>query len=578
MKNYWISLFLIFLAFQVSAQFQIQTQVLCEDTVRKEMNISSDILIFSSVTEANTFLEQILKDAMSQGYIAACYDSLSRSDSLITANFNRGPLITFASVQFRNFSPESLKKAGINPDNQKHSLLNAAGIQKIMENTVIYYENNGYPFVRVSIDSIFYRNDTVWTILNCTQGPAINIDTIINNGNLDVHPEVLFALVNIFPGDPYNESATKSIGKRIRNQRFITETSPVSVSFKENGAIVYLNLDKKPVNTFDGIVGFMPDYMEEGKLFLTGELMLSVTNALNLTEHIYLKWRQPSKQSQDLKSGISFPWLIYIPLGFSWDFLLLKRDTTYVNVENKFTLFYSANLNSRTGAYLHYMNSNLLSVSSFQQLNTLPPVHDMNIISVGIRSDYSKLDNLTNPSKGFELHFDISAGKKTILKNPALNETLYEGLQSNDIRIQIENDMALHIPIQQRSSIYLRNYTGFKSAKQLFINELFTIGGLQNLRGFDENRFYASLFGLQTIEYRYRFDVQSRLIVFSDFAYIEKQIVTEKDIQRPMGFGAGISFDTNQGIFSLFYAVGKTHQQPLSIKSSKIHLGYVIIF
>lgn len=560
------------------AQFQIKVQIHCRGDICDEMKIYSDTLVFPSVTEANLFLTQILETANTSGYAAACYDSLTYSDTLITAVFLEGPRISLSGIYYKNISADTLKKAGIHPEKQKNPFFSTSEIKNILKKIVVFYENNGFPFVKVGIDSLHYRNDTIWTVVQCERGPRVIVDTIINLGNLEINPQVLYSLINVFPGQPYNESAVQAISSRIRSHRFITEKTSVSVSFEDRRAIIYLNLDKKPVNTFDGIVGFMPDHLEEGKLFLTGELMLSVTNALSLSENIHLKWRQPSRGSQDLKAGISLPWLIYVPLGFSWDFLLLKKDTTYLNVENRFTLYYSGNMYSKTGAYLHYLTSNLISAGQYQQNTVLPQVSDLNVISLGLLSQYRRLDNINNPAKGFSFHFDISAGKKTIVKNPGIEDSLYDNLKLNDFRFQFESDISFYIPLIKQHSMHLRNFSGIKRSDHLFLNELYTIGGLRNLRGFDENRFYASSFSLQTVEYGYLFDENSRFIVFMDFAYIEKKTITDYHIQRPFGFGTGLTFDTSQGIFSLVYALGKTQDQHLNFKSSKIHFGYLLVF
>ena len=52
----------------------------------------------------------------------------------------------------------------------------------------------------------------------------------------------------------------------------------------------------------------------------------------------------------------------------------------------------------------------------------------------------------------------------------------------------------------------------------------------------------------------------------------------QKLIDRPFGVGAGISFDTRAGIFSLNYAIGKQFNNPIDFKTAKIHFGFVSVF
>jgi hypothetical protein len=46
----------------------------------------------------------------------------------------------------------------------------------------------------------------------------------------------------------------------------------------------------------------------------------------------------------------------------------------------------------------------------------------------------------------------------------------------------------------------------------------------------------------------------------------------------PFGFGAGISFETKAGIFSINYALGKQFNNPIELRSGKIHFGIVNYF
>jgi len=47
---------------------------------------------------------------------------------------------------------------------------------------------------------------------------------------------------------------------------------------------------------------------------------------------------------------------------------------------------------------------------------------------------------------------------------------------------------------------------------------------------------------------------------------------------NPFGFGAGMSFETKAGIFSIMYALGKQFDNPIDMKSAKIHFGIISTF
>jgi outer membrane protein assembly factor BamA len=557
---------------------QTQVRITCYDHVCTNIDSMNTAITFDNLYEAEFFMKKLLQKVHQKGFHAACYDSLQVSDSLIFGVLNPGPQLILAGIRFRNIEPEMFKNAEIKKKKHTNTIFSSEDIYILMKEMVEQYENSGYPFARVFLDSLEFRNDTLTATLAAEKGKMFMIDTIINNGNLDVNPQVLWGLCGIFPGNIYNEKEIRELSEKLRIHRFVREKAPPAVRFTENGAVIQLYLDKRPVNTFDGMIGFMPDYRNEGKLFLTGELMLSVSNAMSLAERIRIKWRQPEKLSQDMKAGISLPWLIYLPLGLSWDFGLLKKDTTFLTIENKIALLYSAGINGKTGAYVNFFRSSLISVQQYAQAIRLPPFNDMNVSSVGMFFSHHKTNHLLNPGRGVEGVVDISAGKKNIMKNSGLSDALYDDIELNTIRFRGESDISVFIPLMRTTTLHLRNYSGILRSPQLFINELFQLGGLHNIRGFDENRFYASAFSIQTFEFRYLFEENSRFVIFADVGYLERRLHDSFLIERPLGLGAGMTLDTQQGVFSLFYGLGKTQTEPLSFRSSKVHFGYIVMF
>ncbi len=112
----------------------------------------------------------------------------------------------------------------------------------------------------------------------------------------------------------------------------------------------------------------------------------------------------------------------------------------------------------------------------------------------------------------------------------------------------------------------------------MFKNELFRIGGLRTLRGFDEESINASNYTIGTIEFRYLLEQNSYTYLFFDGGYYENNSIEGFQSDFPFGFGAGISFETKAGIFSLNYALGYQQRELAPLRSAKIHFGFVNFF
>ena len=199
-----------------------------------------------------------------------------------------------------------------------------------------------------------------------------------------------------------------------------------------------------------------------------------------------------------------------------------------------------------------------------------------NMYGIGIK--YEELDYRLNPQKGFYINGNISVGTKTIKKNIALNPIVYDKLKLNSTQYNAELEACLYLSLIDRSTLKLGIQSGFIYGESIFQNELFRIGGLKALRGFDEESIFASSFAIFTIEYRYLLEQNSYLYLFSDGAYYEKNNNKSYINDTPISFGAGISFETKAGIFSINYALGKQFDNQFQVKSGKIHFGIVNYF
>ena len=214
----------------------------------------------------------------------------------------------------------------------------------------------------------------------------------------------------------------------------------------------------------------------------------------------------------------------------------------------------------------------------FSRSNLLTTINDINFNSTAINSfgivyKLDKLDYKFNPRKGFFSSGDLQFGFKNI---SSASDTLIE--KNNSSNYQFDLTLASYIPIRNKSTIKLACNFGSIINPILYENELYRIGGLNLLRGFDEESLWASSYLIGSIEYRLILEQNSNLFVFFDGGWIEKKLTHEYINDIPYGFGAGINFETKPGIFSISYALGSQQNNPILFKTAKIHFGFVNFF
>jgi translocation and assembly module TamA len=169
-----------------------------------------------------------------------------------------------------------------------------------------------------------------------------------------------------------------------------------------------------------------------------------------------------------------------------------------------------------------------------------------------------------------------SVGQKKIIENPLLNEDIYTDVELNTIQFKISGELEKFWSIYRSILLRTKLSGGYLNGDNLFESDLFRVGGLNSLRGFTENQFYTSGYGIANFEFRAMMAQDTYFMVFFDQAVIKDDFGS--DIQFPFGTGAGFSFSTNAGIFNFVFAMGKSNDQPFGINYSKIHFGYISRF
>jgi len=157
----------------------------------------------------------------------------------------------------------------------------------------------------------------------------------------------------------------------------------------------------------------------------------------------------------------------------------------------------------------------------------------------------------------------------------ALPVEVYESVQEISTQLKGTADIRFFQSLGGRFTFHMASRTGYIRNDNLFANELFRLGGINTLRGVDENSIFASFYSLGTLETRFLFERNSSVFLFIDGGYYEQSLVDDFVADFPLGFGAGINMQTRAGIFSLNYALGKQFDNPINIGNAKIHIGYI---
>lgn len=532
------------------------------------------------VTSKEVILQETNKiyvSLVNEGYISASVDSIKQDSLNYTAYINAGEKYKWVNLRYAKKDQGIISKLGYNERFFSNRPFKFTELSRLMEKLIVYYENNGYPFVLAKLDSLEFNKSQVKALVKIEKNVFVKLDSLITEGTGKVSQKFLLRYLGIKNGMPYSAEVFSNVSKKIRQLPFVTEKKAPVMQLTDKQNKLFLFLEKKTASQFDGIVGILPS--ENGKTIFTGDLKIKLVNSILKTGETFdINWRRLQTQTQDLKATVIYPYIAGLPIGVDYNIKIYKKDTTFLDVNNGLGLnYYFSGLNYLK-AFYKQRNANLITTKGLENITVLPEYADVITQAYGLGVFIEKLDYRFNPKKGISVSAQGAVGSRQIRKNPKINDLAYSTISLKTSQYQFEGNIAGYINIKKNHVVKLASQFGSVFGNTIYKNELFRIGGLRTLRGFDEESIYASSFIIPTIEYRFLFEKNSNIFVFAEGAWYENANVSGYTNDTPMSLGAGINFETKAGIFNLSYALGKQYGAGFDLRIGKIHAGLTALF
>ncbi|SMD35414.1 Surface antigen [Reichenbachiella faecimaris] len=512
------------------------------------------------VNEIEATKKSVISELRQDGYWLASFDSVRMDSDTLKVFGYQGR--SFDDVEISIVDAEDM----INnltrfPKIKSNKISSPEQIESEIERLLDYLEMNGYPFATFFMDSSSMIDDKLWVQLRLDIGSKITYDSLVVNPAGLVKPVFLSKYLGLDFGENYDERDLAQVEDKIQHLPFLS-LEKVSTSFQLKKARVEMDLIHRKVNYFDGILGLVPGQDGEG-VEVTGELDLSISNLFQSGKKVEVNWKKLEPGAQQLHAAYLHPILLGSPLDFYFSLDQIRQDTIYSNRSLQFAFDYRPSRSvSMRMSYENLLGNELDDRSGASG--------DFDIDYYGLSIDWYKLDQLYNPKSGFQTQWSINIGKKSVTNTgtPIPESTQYR------LRATLE----YYKKISARSVLYLASKNGVIFNDYLYLNDLFRLGGLKTIRGFNELEFFASRYALINLEWRYYVDTNSYLVAFYDQSFLSYEILSGSFSDQPSGLGAGMQFNTDQGNFKILYGLGKRDGASFSFASSKIHFGYTAIF
>jgi hypothetical protein len=453
-----------------------------------------------------------------------------------------------------NFKDQKIKII----NDERHYQIKINQLEGFLTKTSEDIANKGYPFNKVQlIDIKSYDQVNLYATVNIELNQKRKTDKIIIKGYENFPKAFTKHYLKYSTKDDFNLEAIKKKGEEIQKLGFVRQVKDPEVLFKKDSTITYLYLEKVKNNSFDGFIGFATNE-ESRKLDINGYMDIRLNNSLNYGEQININYKSTNDSDRFLKTNIIAPYIFNTPFALELNLDLTKKDSAYTKDKQSVGISYL--INNKHNVSFHI--SSLNSTSSLEIANELIKDYKSNFKK--IKYDFKKVnfnDKLI-PIK-FLTSVEYSSGNRKD-NSGTYNQNIYLVRAFNNFNVT------------EKSIIYINVESFLLNSNNYYLNEMLLFGGINSIRGFEENSIPTNKMFLINSEFRFKLNNDIYINSIIDSAYYEN--IIENNSINIYGVGFGLNINTNSGVFRINYANGIRKGQDIDLKLSKIHLSFSNIF
>lgn len=547
---------------------------------------------FDNQTLVIGYINELVPKLQEAGFLGASIDSISEEKSAYKVYVYLGNKWRWARLSLKMVPSNVLLGTGISEVEFFNRELSPKRISRLSERILNWCDNNGFPFASVGLDSIvsLKNNEGIFARLAVNLNHIRRIDSIITEGNVNLSKPYLMRYLGIKEGELYNESRLHSINKKLDNLPFLEQGASWRVAFGLYNTKLRIKMTERRANQLNAIIGLQPNTLQTGNFLLTADVQAAFQNLLGRGESFSFSYQKLQAASPRIKAEALYPYLLGTQIGVDGHFDLYFNGTSYRRTTVDFGARYALNAQDFLRFFYSGFSTRIITPdTAFVVANhRLPNILDLTANGLGLEFQRDKTDYRFNPTKGYSMHVGGQVLNRNIRKNDGITgikdggafdySKLYDTLKLSSYQYQIAAKAACYFPLR-KSIVFKAFYAGaWLSGERLFQNELYQIGGLKLLRGFDEGSIFANQYHMLSGELRFLFARNSNFYFFSDNAWVQSKINGYTNKGWYHGFGIGTQLEVKTGQFTIAYGLGKSPGNAVLLRQSKIHIGYVAFF
>jgi outer membrane protein assembly factor BamA len=492
----------------------------------------------------------------------------------ILIKISEGDKITIGKIIFIGNQKLSDKEILSEFDTKAGDVLSDNILNADIQNLLLRYEKMGLPFARIKIRDISVysdenKSDKICVSIEIAEESSIVIDKVKIVGTEVTNDDVILRELKIGKDNKITVDAISNFKSRLEKLYIFDKVEEPKIyrTMNKNSAVLVVEVKEGNLNTFDGVLGYVPPANDNENGYLTGLINLTFKNIFGTGRRIDAKWQQPVKTTQELEFKYAEPYIFKFPLNLNLGFMQRIQDSTYTRrkldlkgdflFSDKFTI-------SFVGSYDRVIPST--------ELTGIYYLSDSRIFSSGMELKFDSRDNIFIPGKGFLYRIFYSYGDKKTFNSSAVSNQQSYSIQKYWM------DLEFYSSFWKRQTAMIKIFGGEVRSDKLEDADFFRIGGSHYIRGYRDEQFLSSKLLSGNIEIRYSYSRKGFFFAFWDNGYYFKNADALNNLPEQegyiYGFGLGMRLETGLGIIGVNYALGKGD----GLLDGKINFGLITDF
>ncbi len=471
------------------------------------------------------------------------------NDSSFVFKYNLGNSIKSNTIYIDKLSAEEKSLIQL----EKDSLTIATNeVENFMKSKIALLEKKGYSLANLQLVNQRRIENNLISDLQVKLNAKRNITDLVIVGYDKFPTGIKKAITKKAKKATFNQDNLKQINDTFDKLQFVNQIKYPEILFTTDSTKIFVYVEKSKPNKFDGFIGFSND--DKSKLTFNGYLDLQLQNILNTGEKFNLYWKNDGNKQTSFNIGTELPYIFKTPIGIKANLRIFKQDSTFQNTMTDLNLGYYFAYNTK--AFVGYQKTTSVDIQNTNSFS----LNDFT--NTFLTSSFEHLE--LNPDS-----FIFPEKSKVFVKFGTGNRTIASQKTS---QFFTQLDMNYNFNLNSKNSIFVRNQTFYLQSDDYIINELFRFGGINSIRGFNENSLQANAFTGIIAEYRYLLASNLYLHSITDFGYFQDKTANIED--RLLGLGFGFGLFTKNGLFNLVYANGSTSEQAIKLSNSIVHISF----